>query len=88
MKSPAKPPSTPLRLLAAIDVSAAELVVALCPEDADTSPPAKTTVFANTPAGHRALIKVLTAKGTCARVILEATGVYSDLSSKTRIGLS
>lgn len=76
MKSPAKPPSTPLRLLAAIDVGAAELVVALQPEGA-TTPPAKTTTHPNTAAGHRALIKTLTAKGASARVILEATGVYS-----------
>lgn len=81
MKSPAKAkpptPSTPaVRLLAAIDVSAAELVVALRPAGA-TAPPTKTTPYPNTTAGHRALIKTLTAKGASARVILEATGVYS-----------
>lgn len=70
-------PPPPTRLLAAIDVSAAELVVALRPENATTPPPTKTTVFANTAAGHRALVKTLTAKAATARVILEATGVYS-----------
>lgn len=71
-----QPPPPAQRLLVAIDVSAAELVVALRPEDA-TASPAKTTKYANTAAGHRTLIKLLTAKGASARVILEATGVYS-----------
>jgi transposase len=33
--------------------------------------------YANTPAGHRGLIKTITLRGASARVILEATGIYS-----------
>jgi transposase len=65
-----------MRLLAAIDVSATELVVALRFEGA-SAPPPKTTAYPNTAPGHRQLIKALTAGGATARVILEATGVYS-----------
>ena len=36
-----------------------------------------TAQFANTSAGHRQLIKWLTKGGRCARVVLEATGIYS-----------
>lgn len=60
-------------LLAGIDVSAKELVVAL-QRDGVLQPLGS---FANTAAGHRSLIKALTAKKASARVILEATGVYS-----------
>jgi transposase len=69
--STASPP--PLLVLAGIDVSAKELVVALHREGAAQP----LLSFANTAAGHRALIKALTAKKAFARVILEATGVYS-----------
>jgi transposase len=36
-----------------------------------------TRTLPNTPAGHRQLIRLLTARGAHARVCLEATGVYS-----------
>lgn len=37
----------------------------------------RTAQFANTTVGHRQLIKWLTKRGRCARVVLESTGVYS-----------
>ena len=52
-----------------IDVSAKELVVA-----SDRHREAR---FDNDPAGHKKLIRVLTKGGRAARVVLEATGVYS-----------
>ena len=64
----------PVHLLVAIDVSAAELVVVSQPEGGAPGAP---VTHPNTPAGHRALIKTITAKAGRARVILEATGVYS-----------
>ena len=73
MKSPKKK-VPPVHLLVAIDVSAAELVVALAPEHGT---PGAVSTYANTEAGHSALIKLITAKAGTARVILEATGVYS-----------
>ena len=73
MKSPKKK-VPPVHLLVAIDVSAAELVVACAPEH---GLPGAVATYANTPAGHAALIKLVTAKSGTARVILEATGVYS-----------
>jgi transposase len=53
-----------------IEVSARELVVAL------ESQPGKLRRFANTPAGHRALLHTLTRGGQRVRVCLEATGLY------------
>jgi transposase len=60
-------------VLAGIDVSARELVIALQREGA----PEPLLKVPNTAAGHRALIRALTARKATARVILEATGVYS-----------
>ena len=77
MKSPKKKKPSPLHLLVAIDVSAAELVVATTLVDTLTSTPPSVTTHANTPAGHVALVALITAKAGTARVILEATGVYS-----------
>lgn len=73
MKQSASPPtpSSAPPPLAAIDVSAAELVVAF--QRGGTVLPVAT--FPNTHAGHRALLKSLGKRS--ARVILEATGVYS-----------
>lgn len=63
----------PSIIRAGLDVDSRTLVVALrrdgVPEALQTLP--------NTPAGHRQLIKQLTARGATARVALEATGVYS-----------
>ena len=59
--------------LVAIDVSATELVVAR-ERAGGLLPVAK---FPNTAAGHRALLKALAPARSPARVILEATGVYS-----------
>jgi len=58
-------------LLAAIDVSAKELVVASAAEGSD-QPCVQT--HANTAAGHRALLRQL--KGHRVRVAMESTGVY------------
>ena len=63
----------PAKILAALDVGARELVVAL-QRDGQLEPPRS---LPNTPAGHRALLKLLTRRGAHARVALEATGVYS-----------
>src|SRR6185436_977928 len=63
----------PPKVLAGIDVGARELVVAIL---RDGQPDAPCTL-PNTPAGHRALLKLLTRRGAHARVCLEATGVYS-----------
>lgn len=71
MKQPAKTPSSEVR--AGIDVGASELVVAVHREGMAESP----CTVPNTPAGHRALVKMLTRRGATARVCLEATGVYS-----------
>lgn len=58
---------------AGIDVSAKTLQVALiCP-----SHPLQQGTFANTPLGHRALLRWLTKGGSSVRVGLEATGLYS-----------
>ena len=59
-------------VLAGIDVSAKELVVAV---DRGKSPMWRGT-FANDAAGHRKLIGVLTRRGAHARVCVEATGIY------------
>lgn len=59
-------------VLAGIDVSVKELVVAL----ERGRGPIWSGTFANTPAGHRKLIAVLTRRGVHARVALEATGIY------------
>lgn len=56
-----------------VDVSQQTLDVAARTESAEQRP----AQFANTRTGHRQLIKWLTKGGRCARVILEATGVYS-----------
>jgi transposase len=56
-----------------IDVSAQSLEVALSGPNNRSA----TATFANTPAGHRQLIKWATKRGQCARICLEATGVYS-----------
>ena len=72
MKQACKSIKTSL-LLAAVDVSAAELVVAI--QAADPAAPSICT-FPNTPAGHCQLLKTFLAKGEHIRVALEATGVY------------
>lgn len=59
-------------VLAGIDVSAKELVVAL----ERGKGPMWTGRFANDAAGHRKLIGVLTRSGAHARVCVEATGIY------------
>ena len=69
-KQPVKP--TPL-VRAGVDVGATELVVAVL-RDGQSEP---TGTLPNTPAGHRQLLKLLTRRGAQARVVLEATGVYS-----------
>jgi len=56
-----------------IDVGASALVVALCCAGQNAS----VQTYPNTAAAHRRLIKAITARGASARVILEATGVYS-----------
>ncbi len=61
------------RTEAGIDVSAAVLDVAACRDGKNE----ETAQFANTPVGHRQLVKWLTKRGRHARVVLEATGVYS-----------
>ena len=71
MKQPAKPSCL---CLAGVDAGATELVVALRRDG--QSQPLRT--LPNTPAGHRALIKLLSARGASARGCLEATGVYSQ----------
>lgn len=71
--NPNPPMKQPPIIRAGIDVGATELVLAL-QRDELIEP---TRTLPNTPAGHRALIKLLTARGACARVCLEATGVYS-----------
>jgi transposase len=58
---------------AGLDVGATELVVALQRDSTLETP----CILPNTPAGHRALLKLLTRRGAHARVCLEATGVYS-----------
>lgn len=63
----------PQIIRAGLDVGATELVLAL--ERGELTEPLRT--LPNTPAGHRALIKLLTRRGAHARVCLEATGVYS-----------
>ena len=68
-----KQPKEPSKVLAAIDVGSRELVLAL---QRDGQLEALRTL-PNTPAGHRALIKLLSRRGAHARVALEATGVYS-----------
>lgn len=71
--SKTKSRDTASAVLVAIDVAAASLVVA-SKRDGKTEAVA---TYANTPAGHRGLIKHITARGASARVILEATGIYS-----------
>ena len=58
---------------AGIDVSAQTLQVAL----ARPSHPLQQGTFANTPPGHRALLRWLTKGGASVRVGVEATGLYS-----------
>jgi transposase len=60
-------------LWAAVDVSARELVVAMT---TDWDAPPRLQTYPNTPAGHRVLLKHLTAKANGVRVAMEATGVY------------
>jgi transposase len=57
-----------------VDVSQEALDVAA---RTDSGGEPRTGQFVNTPAGHRQLIKWLTKGGRSARVVLEATGVYS-----------
>src|SRR6185369_12974393 len=57
-----------------VDVSQQSLDVRARTAD---SAEARTAQFANTPAGHRQLIKWATKGGRSARVVLEATGLYS-----------
>jgi transposase len=73
-------PNTPMKqsqsqsqslLLAAVDVSAAELVVAI---EGALRPSLHT--YANTAAGHQLLIGRLLAQGQRIRVVMEATGLY------------
>jgi transposase len=71
--SKSKSSDTAAVMLVAIDVAAASLVVA---SKRDGKAEAVAT-YANTPAGHRGLIKHITSRGASARVILEATGIYS-----------
>ncbi len=59
-------------VLAGVDVSAKELVVAL---DRGRGSVWSGT-FTNDAAGHRKLIGVLTRRGASARVCVEATGIY------------
>ena len=59
-------------VLAGVDVSAKELVVAL----ERGKEPVWTGTFANDEAGHRKLIRVLARRGATARVCVEATGIY------------
>ena len=59
-------------VLAGIDVSAKELVVAL--ERAKS--PMWSGTFTNDAAGHRKLVGVLTRRGAHAKVCVEATGIY------------
>jgi len=63
----------PSKIRAGLDVDARTLVVALRRDGV----PEPVCPLPNTPAGHRQLIKLLTARGASARVALEATGVYS-----------
>src|SRR6185369_9149015 len=70
-----------------VDVSQATLDVAA---RTDSGVEQRTAQFANTGAGHRQFIKWLTKGGRSARVVLEATGVYSldlalALDAATRI---
>lgn len=71
MKQPAKTTSPEVR--AGIDIGASELVIAIHRDGVAESP----CTVPNTPAGHRALVKMLTRRGATARVCMEATGVYS-----------
>ena len=59
---------------AGVDVSQETLDVAA---RTDSGVEQRTAQFANTSAGHRQLIKWLTKGGRSARVVLEATGIYS-----------
>jgi transposase len=63
----------PAIVRAGLDVGARELVVAILRDGQPECP----CTLPNTPAGHRALLKLLTRRGATARVCLEATGVYS-----------
>ena len=56
-----------------IDVSAQTLEVASVGPGSSI----QVSTFANTPTGHRQLLKRLTKQGRSARVCLEATGTYS-----------
>ena len=59
--------------IAGIDVSCDELVVAI----EDDSRRSINCRFDNDADGHKKLVEALTKGGGCARVCLEATGVYS-----------
>lgn len=61
-------------LLVGIDVSARELEVRI---QQSQSGPVEALTVANKPAGHRQLIRRLNRRRRTARVVLEATGVYS-----------
>ena len=63
----------PAKVDAGIDVDARALVIAL-QRDGTFEP---LVTLPNTPAGHRQLVRLLTRRGAHARVVLEATGVYS-----------
>jgi len=56
-----------------VDVSAKTLDVRVCTPGGET----QTTQFGNDATGHKQLIRSITKKGRSARVVLEATGVYS-----------
>jgi len=60
------------QILCGIDVSANELVVALCP----TAGKVWEGLFDNDASGHRKLVRRLTRTKTRARVVVEATGIY------------
>src|SRR6266403_5920630 len=62
------------QLYVGVDVSCDTLDVAA---RTDTGVVERAAQFANTGAGHRHLIKWLTKRGRSARVVLEATGLYS-----------
>jgi transposase len=74
MKQGKKSPLHPSLLLAAIDVSARELVVAMAAASAQDPPVLRT--YSNAAAGHRQLLRELCGKAERVRVAMEATGVY------------
>lgn len=71
MKQTKMKPSEPILLLAAVDVGASELVVAL-----DTGGQRAVHTHPNTAGGQRLLLRRLLAAGAPVRVAMESTGVY------------